>query len=950
MPCHRKHPAPVPSSGSQGIEARVTPAAPRPKASPRLLRALFLHHDGIVLGPTVAALRARGLLDALLTAGRMSVADMLRGFPASPGYLHVALRCLASQGWLHRHGAPGSDTMVYEVTDRGRAAAAAFPVYAEVADVAYRDFPLDPFLFRNSAHAGADFGPFEELIERCVAGWRLAGPLADATAGTVGEAVRRHLDGMLAAPTMITLTRRGLFDARDGIDLDDEVWQTKGRAAVLRLLAHLGWADTDATRPRLTPLGREARDYSLHYGLTWSYYPMMRGLQHLIFRSQRNVTHVNPGERETHVDRVLNVLASGVAHRPYFEDADQLVIELFNREPVEAQPLFVADMGCGDGAWLARIYETVRTHTRRGSVLSDHPLLMVGADYNVEAQQVARERLTAAGVPNLVLFGDVSDPAMLESMLREHGLEIRDGLHVRAFIDHNRPWRSPSPPPVAAARSTGAFADETGAVVPNAALESELREHLAKWVPFVERHGLIIIEAHDVDPQVAHRYLGRTHATAFDTYHGYSNQYPVDYSAFAVAAEEAGLCSVIHQQELYPTRLPFVAISLNRFLPRSAMALPGQGAPVERGAAQWRPSGDEDLADGEALHRLLYAHGDLTLPKGWGLRATGLVVRWALTAVRRAIEEAAGRSGAERRVVVADYGAGTGLAAIELIKAMVDRGLLAECERRGVRFVLALLDLPGGWFAQSYQLLGHLPYVEFYSLKDPETGRIRMMTEIFGGKAVDVVIASMVFHLIPPRVMPRLMEDFAGALRAGGELLWSTPDTGPALPGGSVIHDPNRALRRSFLRMLDEPGAWEEFCAALPEEAQSDAQALTAVLADLRERLRPGDRAACAQAAGRQILPRSTDVGVISTAITPHFTGTMGNHLCIMPAEDAMALALLPANQRNVCEIDQRDARERMIRVLMRHAVLPEFMAGPAGCAEGYHLHWTLGRHAVRDS
>ena len=103
---------------------------------------------------------------------------------------------------------------------------------------------------------------------------------------------------------------------------------------------------------RFTEKGRVACEFTLHYGLTLSYLPLFLQLPRLLFDSVKNITHRERGQEETHVERTLNVLASGVAHRRYFEDADAIIREVFNREPIAEQPRFVADMGCGDGVWL----------------------------------------------------------------------------------------------------------------------------------------------------------------------------------------------------------------------------------------------------------------------------------------------------------------------------------------------------------------------------------------------------------------------------------------------------------------------------------------------------------------------------------------------------------------------------------------------------------------------
>ena len=483
---------------------------------------------------------------------------------------------------------------------------------------------------------------------------------------------------------MIALKQRGLL-AHGEFRLPAGGMARDRLPVVLALLQHLGWVRREPSLThgslthgdawRFTEKGRVACEFTLHYGLTLSYLPLFCQLPRLLFDSVKNITHRERGQEETHVERTLNVLASGVAHRRYFEDADAIIREVFNREPIAEQPRFVADMGCGDGVWLDRIYQLVCRDTLRGEKLDEHPLVMVGADYNVKALAVARRRLEAAGVPHIALFGDITDPDGFAAALREVGLAIEDGLHIRAFIDHNRRYTEPREQAPKLSRyprramSTGAYADEEGRAIPNALLEQNLVEHLRRWVPYTKQHGIIIIEAHDVPPEIAWRYGGRTHATAFDTYHGYSNQYPVDFDAFMSLAEEAGLRSIPYQHKVYPSRLPFVAISLNRFktsdpgwlqtlkpgvrprtLPLGGRGQGGGRAPGDRedfegskdlptarppsqpspfqgeGAEKlgipeeppgWRPDGSEDREDGEALHRFLYRDGGIEHPRRW---------------------------------------------------------------------------------------------------------------------------------------------------------------------------------------------------------------------------------------------------------------------------------------------------------------------------------------------
>ncbi|MGH8607042.1 MAG: hypothetical protein ACREX9_06375, partial [Gammaproteobacteria bacterium] len=69
--------------------------------------------------------------------------------------------------------------------------------------------------------------------------------------------------------------------------------------------------------------------------------------------------------------------------------------------------------------------------------------------------------------------------------------------------------------------------------------------------------------------------------------------------------------------------------------------------------------------------------------------------------------------------------------------------------------------------------------------------------------------------------------------------------------------------------------------------------------------------------------------------------------MSILSEEDAIALALLPANQRYFAEMPDRGCREALIRLLLR-AVLPGLQAGPAGHPTGLNLHWTSGRYTKR--
>lgn len=916
-------------------------------AAPNLLRTLFLHHDGIVIGATVAALNRYGLLDMLLREQRLSMGDLMKVFPCNSGYLHVALRCLALQGWIKREGPVASENMMFEFTATGYLASKAFALYTETAEFIYSGIPMEKYLFESGGFEDRRVG-YGNLVAKCLTNWGLPNDSTQANHAPVYEIIARHLEGLLAGPTMIAANTYGLLNG-DHFPLEKLSAANKNIHDELVLLKHLGWLVLNGKQWLFTDLGKLACQFTLHYGLTLSYYPMLCNLPKLIFNSSKHITHVQPGKEEEHVDRTLNVLASGVAHRRYFEDSDKIIIEIFNQEPLSEQPKFVADMGCGDGAWLKRVYQVVMTETLRGLHLDEYPLLMVGADYNVKAQEVAHNMLQKAGVPHIVLFGDITDPDKFAKALETHNINIHDGLHIRAFIDHNRRYTKPLDRDAANRRislSSGAYADENGNPIINNFLEQNLVEHFRKWVPFLHKHGLIIIEAHNVEPKIASGYNGKTHATAFDTYHGYSNQYPLDFEAFMQLAEQAGLRAISYQQSLYPSRLPFVAISINRFKASETKTIHQISISRQQDPNEWKPDGSEDLTDGEALHQFLYEEGDITRPKRWCFRATGLLVEAILKEVEQRILHIKSGTNDHQSITLVDYGAGTGLATLELIKGLNEKGLLKQIEKYSINFKLLLFDFPSGWFAKGYQLLNRFSFVRFYSLQRQNTGHIKLITEILGNEKVAVIIASMVLHLVPLKALPVLINSFAKVLSDDGTLLWNTPDTTPTMANAEVIHATNRALRETFLACLENENKLLDILSTVPDDNHRYYSDLLQKLRQIKQGLNP-ELAARAQArADKQILPKPTDFECIEQALEQYFTGTHSTLISLLRKQDLLDLALLPANQRYLNEVDDIQYREKLIALLLTYEVIPKLCSGPAGHPNGLNLHWIFGRYS----
>lgn len=531
---------------------------------------VFGHLTGIVLAPVVRALCDRGVFEMFREASSGSEAlgseatrwvdldQIAEKTRANHGYLRIALRLLVGGGWLRwRTGDYGM--ACYQLTSAGIIALRTAPeLYREVVSFIPMAIFLEEFLFGRSQ--GLFLPSLQVLIDKAIEGWGL-----DA-ASAVDEQTRLHLDGMLIGPAMVALSRNGVLKtlAKGPAELKSIDGNQNCLSSLFDLLASRGWIAREQSRISLTPAGRYAASIAPAYGVTVSYLPMFSVVSTLLFGNPR-IPRADENGVEMLVNRAMNVWGSGGAHATYFKKVDEIIIEIFNR-PIELQPSGVCDMGCGDGTFLEHVYRVVRDQTRRGRMLDQYPLLVVGADFNKVARRVTKQNFKKAQIPNAhVIHGDINRPALLAGALEEIGVDIHDLLHVRSFLDHNRPWLQPSGYVRGTRKShtTGAFAHLGDEILPDE-LEENLVRHLRRWAPYVGRFGLLMIELHTIPPELAATSLKKTPAVAYDGTHGFSDQYLVEVPVFLQCAREAGLHADARFQATFPPS-DLATVSINFF-------------------------------------------------------------------------------------------------------------------------------------------------------------------------------------------------------------------------------------------------------------------------------------------------------------------------------------------------------------------------------------------------
>ena len=526
---------------------------------------LFNHLSGIVIIPTLKALLDRRVFDLFgVLSDPVEFDQIVDQTHGNRGYLRVAFRLLATCGWMEERTGRNSGNVGYSLTARGRIATSAASTHCgEVISFLPKAIFLEDFLFGKSDEA--ILPSLETLVEKAKAHWGLTAQ-GDSVEAQVCHQVRQYLDGLLVGPAMVSLARGGIFErlAQGPLQLDTLPGNHASLGFVFDLLIAQGWMGREQNRVCLTTSGFYAAQIATSYGVTVSYLPLFNVVDTLLFGNPR-IARVDETGSELLVNRGMNVWGSGGAHNTYFKKVDEIIMEIFNR-PLEQQPEGICDMGCGDGTLLEHLYCVIKTRTARGPILDKHPLLVVGVDFNKVARRITKQRFRKAGIPNhFVISGDINRPALLAGDLEALGHDVHNLLHVRSFLDHNRPYSRPANyvRGTRHGQSSGAFA-HLGEEIPCDELEENLVRHLHRWAPYVGRFGLLILELHTLPPQLTAANLAKTPAVAYDGTHGFSDQYLVELPVFLKCAREAGLQTDPRYQCRFPAS-DLSTVSINFF-------------------------------------------------------------------------------------------------------------------------------------------------------------------------------------------------------------------------------------------------------------------------------------------------------------------------------------------------------------------------------------------------
>lgn len=515
---------------------------------------LFRHLDGIAIAPVSYQLYRKGITKHLLTQKEHSLVELCKKFKANNGYLNVALRLLASQGWVDYKVNNHTGEVIIKLNNTSEEAFSLFKNYKIAVE-----FLETSRLFHPKKSTPADFYKTHKLIND------FQYIKFSSENKELEIQVKKHLEGAFVGPLTVALAMNGFFHKyfmeasfRAGEYHEDP----ENFSKILDFYTFLGWFTKKDNTYRFTEKGLFFAKRASAYGVTVSYVPTFNNMEDLLFGNYSSLRSTSKNSSEIHVDRVMNVWGSGGAHTAYFRQIDDIIIQIFNK-PIEEQPKGILDMGCGNGAFLIHLFDVIEQRTHRGTLLEDYPLFLVGVDFNKEALKVTRSNLVNADIWAKVIWGDIGKPELLEKdIFEDYAIHLSDLLNVRTFLDHNRIWTEPqNGENHHLSTSTGAFAFR-GEKLSNNKVELNLKEHFIKWKPYIKKFGLLMIELHTIPPALAANKIGQTAVTAYDATHGFSDQYIVELDVFLKVIGEIGLKSVKKYFTKYPDS-DFATVSIH---------------------------------------------------------------------------------------------------------------------------------------------------------------------------------------------------------------------------------------------------------------------------------------------------------------------------------------------------------------------------------------------------
>ena len=509
---------------------------------------LFMHLDGITIIPTIIALEKLGIVEFIKKNNSFIINDIIEKFEVSEGYLNIAMRSLLSLDILRiDFSQEYSNNKVYTVVQKKIDFIKNFINSEDYIRLISVHIKLENIINNYAIINSSELNSINTIIGTIK---NLQLEKSDFKS-QFNYNFYYYVEGILVGPILSNL---GFLKKTF-----KEIEYKPLYELIIKIFILCKFIDN---KLEITNRGEFFYKRMSSYGVTTSYLNLLKNLDELINKKNNLVWQRDNNGNEIHVNRSMNVWGSGGAHKFYFKKIDTIIKDTFNKK-IEDQPKGIIDMGCGDGTFLKHCYDIIINETLRSKYINEFPLKLIGVDINKAARISSRNTLNKSNIDNIVINGNISDPDDLNKrLINEFNENLNDFISTRTFLDHNRIYIKPNEIKNYNIKTTGAFCYK-GNLINSSQIINNLINHLYAWKKHVEKHGLIILELHTIKPNSIKKNRGTTLSLSYDTTHGFSDQYLIEYDAFIECAKYAGL-KLSTESILYPN-LEIPTISINYF-------------------------------------------------------------------------------------------------------------------------------------------------------------------------------------------------------------------------------------------------------------------------------------------------------------------------------------------------------------------------------------------------
>lgn len=500
------------------------------------MASLNLYMHGFVVIPIFIAFQKKNFFEIIIRDNNLNIEELAKIMNANLGPFLVCIKAFEALGWIEQNQGKVSVGKNY-------------PAVGLLPDISrFYSFQLDKLCFDAVDFDLDNFIKMQKLQEF----------MNETNIESIknNSYLSKFLDGLVILPLFYILQQRYGNNAGQ-IILD--FLNTRDKNYGLRaFLYNKGFIEEQQKDLVLTASCIGIINSVANSGVTLSYMQLLLNISQLVFGDWKASNELI--NLDKHINRKINVVGSGAQHFIFFKDSLKMFKNLLDIGDLGNNEITIIDVGCGDGSFLKELYELFATYMSTK---------LIGIDYNLPSLDKAKEKLN--GLPFFLARGNVAYPEEIMKTLKTHNnKDLKNIIHVRTFLDHNRPYVPPKDKKNALNKKAifldKSYVDNDGKDLQYSDVLQSLVEYFAKWSNVVaESKGLVTIESHLLPISIIYKYLEQTESLHFDTYHHLSKQLLVQASDYLLCAAEAQLIVDKKFFKKYPTLSPYTRITLQRF-------------------------------------------------------------------------------------------------------------------------------------------------------------------------------------------------------------------------------------------------------------------------------------------------------------------------------------------------------------------------------------------------